>query len=85
MKTFTYTVKDKNGIHARPAGLLVRESQKFSSQVTISSEGNKGDLKKLFAVLGMNVKQGTLVTITLEGEDEAAAQTALQAYFAKNL
>ena len=39
MKSFEYTVKDELGIHARPAGLLVKEAKKFQSECTIT----KGD------------------------------------------
>ena len=36
MKTFDYTIKDELGIHARPAGLLVKEAKKFTSDCTIT-------------------------------------------------
>ena len=36
MKTFEYTIKDELGIHARPAGLLVKEAKKFESECTIT-------------------------------------------------
>lgn len=42
MKSFEYTVKDELGIHARPAGLLVKEAKKFQSECTIT----KGDKTK---------------------------------------
>ena len=41
MKTFEYTIKDELGIHARPAGLLVKEAKKFESECTITKDGNK--------------------------------------------
>ena len=43
MKTFSYTVKDEVGIHARPAGLLVKEAKKYASRITISKEGKKAE------------------------------------------
>lgn len=39
MKTFEYTIKDELGIHARPAGLLVKEAKKFESECTITKDG----------------------------------------------
>lgn len=84
MKTFTYTIKDENGIHARPAGLLVKEAQKFSSDATLTMGEKKGDMKKLFGLLGLNIKRGDCVTVILEGADEAAAQADLQAFMAQN-
>ena len=43
MKTFSYTVKDEVGIHARPAGLLVKQAKKYASRITISKEGKKAE------------------------------------------
>ena len=40
MKTFEYTIKDELGIHARPAGLLVKEAKKFESECTITKDGD---------------------------------------------
>ena len=43
MKEWTYTIQDAVGMHARPAGLLVKEAQKFSSQVTVHKDGKAAD------------------------------------------
>ena len=42
MKEFTYTITDEQGIHARPAGLLVKEAAGFASAITIEKDGKKG-------------------------------------------
>ena len=39
MKSFSYTVKDELGIHARPAGMLVKEVKNFKSKVTLEKDG----------------------------------------------
>ena len=44
MKEFTYTITDPQGIHARPAGLAVKEAKKFESKITIEKGSKKGDL-----------------------------------------
>lgn len=46
MKEFIYTVTDPQGIHARPAGELVKLAKEFTSSVTISKDGKSGDCKK---------------------------------------
>lgn len=46
MKQFTYVITDAAGIHARPAGLLVKEAAKFSCSTTIAKGAKKGDLKR---------------------------------------
>lgn len=40
MKSFSYTVKDELGIHARPAGMLVKEVKNFQSKVTLEKMEN---------------------------------------------
>ena len=72
MKEFQYTVKDACGIHARPAGLLVKVAKGFASTATLEKGGKTCDLRKLMALMGMGVKQGDTVTIKVEGDDEAA-------------
>ena len=76
MKEFQYTVKDACGIHARPAGLLVKVVKGFSSTAT---------LRKLMALMGMGVKQGETVTVKVEGEDEEAAAAAIQQFLTENV
>ena len=85
MQLFTYVIKDELGIHARPAGLLVKEAKKFASTITLSCGEKKAVAKGLMGVMGMAVKQGHEVTVTAEGEDEAAAIAALEAFFNANL
>jgi len=72
MKSFSYTVKDELGIHARPAGMLVKD-------------GKVIDATRLMAVMSMGVKKDQTVTITVEGADEDAAYDALKSFFETNL
>ena len=51
MKEFTYTVTDPNGIHARPAGLLVKQLKAYKSTVTIFKGDKNVDMKKLLALM----------------------------------
>ena len=85
MPQFTYTIQDPNGIHARPAGLLVKAAQGFTSTVRLTKGEKSADLKRLFALMGLNVKQGDTVTLSAEGPDEAQAASALEAFFRENL
>ena len=85
MKSFEYTVKDELGIHARPAGLLVKEAAKFKSAITLDSGAKKADAKRIMAVMSMGVKQGVEVTVTVDGEDEDAAFDAIKTFFETNL
>ena len=58
MKTFTYTIQDEVGIHARPAGLLAKKAKEFQSAITLEKDGKSVNLTKLMAVMGMGVKHG---------------------------
>lgn len=85
MKSFSYVIKDELGIHARPAGLLVKEAKQFASNITLECGEKKAAAKGLMSVMGLAVKQGNEVTVTAEGEDEVAAIAALEAFFKANL
>ncbi len=84
MKTFEYTIKDPNGLHARPAGLLVQMAQKSASTVKIARGEKTADLKRLFAVMGMNIKQGETVTVSVDGADEEETAKALNEFIKSN-
>jgi phosphocarrier protein len=85
MKTFEYTVKDPVGIHARPAGMLVKEIKKYASTVTISKGDKSVNALKLMALMGMGIKQGDTVKVTVEGADEDTAAAEIEAFFKANL
>ena len=85
MKEFKYVVQDELGLHARPAGLLVKEAAMFKSAITLDSGAMKADAKRIMAVMSMGVKQGVEVTVTVDGEDEDAAFEAIKTFFETNL
>ena len=85
MKSFTYTIQDELGIHARPAGMLAKAVAGFKSVVTLDNGTKKADAKRLMAIMGMGVKKGHTVTVSVEGEDEDAAVAALEEFFKTNL
>lgn len=85
MKQFKYVIKDEVGIHARPAGLLVKEAKKYASKVSIGANGRSAEATKLMALMSLGVKQGMEVSVTVEGDDEETASAGLEAFFAANL
>lgn len=84
MIQFQYTITDPNGLHARPAGLLVKEAQKFSSTVKLTRGEKSADLKRLFAIMGMGVKCGETVEVAVDGADEVQAAQTLEKFFQEN-
>ena len=85
MKQFQYTIKDELGVHARPAGLLVKLAKQYASAITIEKNGKACDMRKLMAVMGMGIRQGETVTVTAEGPSEEAAIAAMEQFFQDNL
>ena len=85
MKQFTYVITDEAGIHARPAGLLVKEAAKFASTTTIAKGAQKGDLKRIFGVMGLDVQQGDEVTVRVQGNDEAVAAAEFERFLKEHL
>lgn len=85
MKTFSYTIKDAQGIHARPAGELVKAAKGFSSEIKIKKGGMSVDAKKIFGIMGLGAKQGDTVEFCISGEDEDIACAAIAAFMESNL
>ena len=87
MKEFNYIITDEVGIHARPAGLLVKEAGRFSSTIIITNMSNekRSEANKLFGVMGLNAKCGDEVKILIDGEDEDRAYEDMIKFFKDNL
>lgn len=85
MKEFTYVITDKEGIHARPAGALVKEAATFPCSVTIAKGDKEVDAKRIFGVMGLGAKCGEEITVRTDGEKEDEAIAALEAFLKSNL
>ena len=85
MKNFSYVITDEIGIHARPAGLLVKEAKKYASKVVIKANGKSAEATRLMAIMGMGVKCGQTVEVEVTGDDEDTAFEGMKAFFEANL
>ena len=86
MKSFDYVITDPVGIHARPAGILVKEVKNYKDSVITLTKGEKSvNLLKLMALMQMGIKQGDTVTVTVEGGDEEAVCARIEEFFKANL
>lgn len=87
MRSFVFAVGDPLGLHARPAGLLVKVAQGFESEATVRLERTDQEvsLKRLLAVMGLGVKGGDRITVTVNGADEAQAVAAMEAWLKEHL
>ena len=85
MKEFTHVIADPLGLHARPAGMLVKACAGYASAVTITAPTGKADAKRLMAVMRLAAKQGMELTVSVDGADEEKAAAELQAFLEANL
>lgn len=84
MKEFNYVLTDENGIHARPAGILVKEASKFKSEVKISKGDKVADARRIFSLMGLGAKKGDELHISISGEDEEEVSKKLENFFSEN-
>lgn len=77
MKEVTIEIKNKTGLHARPAALFVQTASKFSSQIWVEKDNKKVNAKSIVGIMSLGVSQGNVVKLSAEGDDEEAAIKAL--------
>ena len=85
MKEFKHIINDPMGLHARPAGMLVKAVAPYASTVTVTAPTGTADAKRLMGIMRLAAKQGMELTIAVEGADEEKAAAELQAFLAENL
>jgi phosphocarrier protein HPr len=77
MLTRDVEIKNKKGLHARAASKLVQLAAKYKSKIQLCRDGQQSDGKSILGVLVLAAHQGSLLTITTEGEDEQEAMDVL--------
>ena len=86
MLQFTHLVKDPVGIHAGPAGRISRKAKEFPGTViTIDKQGTRVQANKLMLLMGLGVKGGDTITVTIEGGEEEKAAAAMKEFLEKEL
>ena len=86
MLQFTHLVKDPVGIHAGPAGRISRKAKEFPGTViTIDKQGTSVQANKLMLLMGLGVKGGDTITVTIEGGEEEKAAAAMKEFLEKEL
>ena len=85
MKEIKHVITDPLGMHARPAGMLVKTTTPFAARITVAAPTGTADAKRLMALMRLAAKQGMELTFTIEGTDEEKAAEALQAFLAAHL
>ncbi len=86
MQRFIYTITDRDGIHARPAGVIIQAAHKFKSDVVLKAKGRQISLKGgIFSLMGLGIRCGDEIEVVCTGEDEAEAAAAMRQSFEKHL
>ncbi len=73
MKQLKYRITDEFGLHARPAGQLVKAMTQYQCSVRIGTPAKMVDAKRILGVMGLAIKGGEEITMEFQGEDEAEA------------
>ena len=81
MRSITYVITDRVGIHARPAGIVVKTAQKYQSEILVYKGEKQADAKKLMQLMSLGVRRGDEITVEVDGADEADACPAVEKVF----
>ncbi|HLR03671.1 MAG TPA: phosphocarrier protein HPr [Virgibacillus sp.] len=73
MKEKTFTITAETGVHARPATLLVNKAGQYSSEVEVSYNDKKVNLKSIMGVMSLGIPTGAEIKVTVDGNDEDEA------------
>lgn len=68
-----FVITNEQGIHARPATMLVQKASEFISDIEITFNGVTTDMKSIMGVLSLGVTRGSLITVRITGEDDITA------------
>ena len=85
MKEFKYVIQDELGIHARPAGQMVKVAKAYSSKITVSVNGKSVEATKLMGLMGLGIQVGAEIHIQVEGSDETEACEAMEKFLKETL
>ena len=75
------TVKNRAGIHARPASLIAQTANKFSSEITLEKDEIEVNAKSIMGVITMAAGYNTTIVLKVSGEDEQEALAAIERLF----
>ena len=75
------TIKNRAGLHTRPAATLVKTAARFQSDFFIEKDGMEINGKSIIGVMTLAAEQGSVLTLRFEGTDEEAAAAAVVELF----
>jgi len=75
------TIKNRAGIHARPAALIVKVANDFSCEIFMEKNGNRINAKSIMGIITLGAAYNTTLSVVAEGEDEKEAVEAISQLF----
>ena len=75
------TVKNRAGIHARPASLIAQLANKFQSEISLEKDSIVVNAKSIMGVITMAAGYNTTITLKVDGPDEQDAANAIEKLF----
>ena len=78
MKELEIVIKNKCGLHARPAGKLSQLCRSFESEITVKSGSEIADGKRLLSLMALGAKCGSTLSFQIDGKDEDAAVASIK-------
>lgn len=85
MNSFTYTLTVPEGLHARPAMLLVQQAQRCPCSVRLACGGREANAKSILNIMCLGANQGATITFSCSGPEEAEAAAALESFAKQHL
>lgn len=79
----TTVIKNRAGIHARPAAMIVQTAGKFASRIFLEKDGDRINAKSIMGIITLGASYDTPIRIIAEGPDEEAAATAVEQLFVR--
>ena len=71
------TIKNRAGIHARPAALIVQKANEFRSEIFMEKDGNKINAKSIMGIITLGAAYNTSLVVIADGNDEEEAVSAI--------
>ena len=75
------TIRNRAGLHTRPASMIVRTASRFACEFFIQKDGYEINGKSIIGVMTLAAEQGSKITLVFDGTDEVAAADAIEALF----
>ena len=78
MKKFKFIIIDKNGLHARPAGMIASKAKQFKSDIFVYCDEKQADAKRLLSLMSLGAVSGKTLVFEIVGDDEEAASLEIE-------